>query len=211
MRCLGGTQLGAALLPWTAVGSPTPVRVTMTRKRNIRILVVNVDPMLQNPEAERVILEFHNAADPIPACLHVLQNSQDVGAMFQAAVALRKACIGSGWAKLAQPSRLELRVWVLQFIVHHGKGGGHGPMAPVLQTIMEVHAIVVKLLWLEISQEQSCAFIQVRSPPSLRTSEIVRLDLCMHGVFMQHVNLAVSLKTCHSLACAWDMWQPVYV
>lgn len=121
--------------------------------------------------------------------------------MFQAAVALRKACIGSGWAKLAQPSRLELRVWVLQFIVHHGRGGGHGPMAPVLQTIMEVHAMVVKLLWLEIPQEQSRAFIQVRSPP-LRTSERPCADVCMHVIFLQHVDLAVRLQTSHEPTCA---------
>lgn len=128
--------------------------------------IFNWTLVLQNPathaEAERVILEFHNAADPIPACVHVLQTSHDVGAIFQAAVALRKACMNTGWAKLSQHSRLELRVWVLQFIVHHGKGGGHGPMAPVLQTMLEAHAIILKLLWLDLPQEQSCAFTQVR-------------------------------------------------
>ena len=120
---------------------------------------------VQNPlthaEAERVILAFHNAADPIPACLQVLQKSQSVDAIFQATVALRKACINNGWIQLDPNSKLELRIWVLQFLVHHGKGGGHGPMAPVLQTMMETHAIILKLLWLELPQEQACAFIQV--------------------------------------------------
>lgn len=157
MCCLGGAQLhcrAAATDASRHLGMAVPPKI------------YNRTPTLQNPathaEAERVILEFHNAADPIPACLHVLQKSQDVGAIFQAAVALRKACINTGWAKLSQQSRLELRVWVLQFIVHHGKGGGQGSMAPVLQTMLEAHAIILKLLWLDLPQQQSCAFIQVR-------------------------------------------------
>lgn len=113
-------------------------------------------------EAERVILAFHNISDPIPAYLHVLQKSQAVDAIFQAAVALRKACINGGWSQITSNDKLELRVWVLQFLIHHGKAGGHGPMAPVLQTMLETHAIILKLLWTELPQEQVRAFIQVR-------------------------------------------------
>eukprot|EP00892_Ulva_mutabilis_P011196 jgi/Ulvmu1/8449/UM043_0027.1 len=111
-------------------------------------------------EAERVILAFHSMSDPIPACLHVLQKSQAVDAVFQATIALRKACINNGWSQLPPNDKLELRVWVLQFLVHHGKAGGHGPMAPVLQTMLETHAIILKLLWTELAQDQVCAFVQ---------------------------------------------------
>lgn len=155
MRCLGGAPLSGRGLHAS--------HPSHSAKNSIDVLLALV--LMQNPathaEAERVILEFHNAADAIPACLHVLQQSQDVGAIFQAAVALRKACINNGWAKLQLSSRLELRDWVMQFILHHGKGGSHGPMAPVLQTMIETHAVILKLLWLELPQEQSCAFIQV--------------------------------------------------
>jgi hypothetical protein len=98
----------------------------------------------------RVVLDFRASASVVSNSVHVLQTSHVVEAAFQAAVALRLACLRD-WHKIQESEKSELRQWTLQYLIQHSEAGHVGPTAAIISTLRAAHAITLKRQWLDSS------------------------------------------------------------
>jgi uncharacterized membrane protein YdbT with pleckstrin-like domain len=109
----------------------------------------------------RFILDFRRSSSVISDSVHVLQTSSVLEAVFEAAVALRLACLNDWRQQVKSHEKVELRQWIVQYLVQHSATGLSGPSLAVLSTLRVAHACILKRLWLESGAEQWQNAVQV--------------------------------------------------
>lgn len=114
----------------------------------------------------RFILQFRQSGSVIKDSVHVLQTSQMLEAVFEASVALRQACQNDWRLQVKANEKVELRQWLVQYLVKHSPSDHTGPFLAVLSTLQMAHACVLKRLWLETGAEQCQGAVHVRILPS---------------------------------------------
>lgn len=115
----------------------------------------------QHAHAMRFILDFRRSSSVISDAVHVLQNSRVLEAVFEAAVALRLACLSDWRHQVKAHEKVELRQWLVQYLVQHTSAGLSGPSLAVISTLRVAHACILKRLWLESGAGQWQASVHV--------------------------------------------------
>jgi hypothetical protein len=118
---------------------------------------------MQNPatqrEAEEAILKFRHSAQPVPACMHVLQHSSVVEARFHAALTIRVATLDE-WSLLISQAKADLRQWLLRSVLQPSMPD---PTRVVTKALIAAYATLVKRAWLELDDQQRDDLMQART------------------------------------------------
>lgn len=132
-----------------------------TRHSFRRCLSCSVQDPTQHAHAMRFILDFRRSSTVITDSVHILQTSRIIEAVFEAAVALRLACLNDWRQQVKAHEKVELRQWLAQYLVQHSASGLTGPSIAVMSTLRVAHACMLKRLWLESGAVQGAAAVHV--------------------------------------------------
>ena len=115
----------------------------------------------QHAAAAQAITAFRDSPHALQASVHALQHSASPDACFQAALALRVAALRS-WQRLSPEERGQLRAFVLHRVKQLASGdSGNGPL---LNALCALHAILLKLAWLDLDDGARKQIFAVRAP-----------------------------------------------